>query len=399
MSLPGQRFIFDTLLLAMVPEAERQQLSGAAAAAAASPAPRRSAPTALSGTAPRRAVRGAARGPMRISTRVIAERLAAGGPRVVYPPSARPQQAVLLPSARSSPALIRPPSPAPPPTIRLPSVRPPPAIGPPSSSPLPSVGPLPAFRTPSARHCPPSRVRALTVFWWTFFGLLETRWRVAEARCDEFDVVLDIGRQYRPNDQVFKTFSINWLSKRIGVSIEKINISTNATSKCKLESFQEDYEIRESVERKKERKEEKKKKKRKKKKAISTIPYLLVENKQQIYEQKSRFPLPDILGESAPGQAGLTCWEKAFMWSSTARTSGMTSLPPVVMGVVPRWRRATCSTARPSVKLMGAPLNMASRRASTCRARACETVERFASSTTHQLRGKGPREHFHYLNK
>src|SRR5882724_1982104 len=57
------------------------------------------------------------------------------------------------------------------------------------------------------------------------------------------------------------------------------------------------------------------------------------------------------------------------MCASAASTSGMTSFPSTKMGRRARLRSATCSTARPSVRLMGAPANMRSRMASTPAAR------------------------------
>lgn len=60
-----------------------------------------------------------------------------------------------------------------------------------------------------------------------------------------------------------------------------------------------------------------------------------------------------------------TCWQNDFIFSRTLLTSGITSLPSTRMGVFDRFRRATCSTARFSVKLIFSPLNMRSRAAST----------------------------------
>ena len=48
----------------------------------------------------------------------------------------------------------------------------------------------------------------------------------------------------------------------------------------------------------------------------------------------------------------------------------MTSCPPTKMGRDDRLRRATCKTARPSVRLMGSPANIWSRIDSTPAARA-----------------------------
>ena len=49
------------------------------------------------------------------------------------------------------------------------------------------------------------------------------------------------------------------------------------------------------------------------------------------------------------------------MAASTPRTSGITSFPPTITGDFDWLRSAVCSTARPSVVLMIAPANIASR--------------------------------------
>ncbi len=50
--------------------------------------------------------------------------------------------------------------------------------------------------------------------------------------------------------------------------------------------------------------------------------------------------------------------EKVFIFSSTALTSGITSLPSTKIGVLLRLRSATCSTARFSVRLIFSPENI-----------------------------------------
>ncbi len=50
--------------------------------------------------------------------------------------------------------------------------------------------------------------------------------------------------------------------------------------------------------------------------------------------------------------------EKCFIFSSTAFTSGITSLPSTRIGVLLRLRSATCSTARSSVRLIFSPENI-----------------------------------------
>ena len=64
--------------------------------------------------------------------------------------------------------------------------------------------------------------------------------------------------------------------------------------------------------------------------------------------------------------------QNSFIWLKTALTSGMTSLPSTKIGVFFLFRRAICRTARPSVKFIFSPLNMASRMASTFLSLACE---------------------------
>ena len=57
--------------------------------------------------------------------------------------------------------------------------------------------------------------------------------------------------------------------------------------------------------------------------------------------------------------------EKCAMRARTAFTSGMTSWPSTKTGVLERLRSAVCSTARPSVRLIGSPRNIASRFSAT----------------------------------
>ncbi len=69
----------------------------------------------------------------------------------------------------------------------------------------------------------------------------------------------------------------------------------------------------------------------------------------------------------------LTLPQNSFMWASTAFTPGITSSPFTMIGVFARLRRAMCRTALSSVKLIFSPENIASRDASTLRARAWGT--------------------------
>ena len=57
--------------------------------------------------------------------------------------------------------------------------------------------------------------------------------------------------------------------------------------------------------------------------------------------------------------------ENSPMAASTALTSGITSRPSTMTGVLERLRSAVCSTARSSVMLMISPANIASRFSST----------------------------------
>ena len=73
------------------------------------------------------------------------------------------------------------------------------------------------------------------------------------------------------------------------------------------------------------------------------------------------------------------------MRSTTAWTPGTTSSPSTTMRVPRGARKATCSTARPSVTLIFSPANIASTRARTPHARARSSSSRSVSSVTRCL--------------
>lgn len=56
----------------------------------------------------------------------------------------------------------------------------------------------------------------------------------------------------------------------------------------------------------------------------------------------------------------ITWLQNCFIWSRTALTLGITSLPSTSMGSLDLFLRATCSTARDSVKLIFSPENILS---------------------------------------
>ena len=83
--------------------------------------------------------------------------------------------------------------------------------------------------------------------------------------------------------------------------------------------------------------------------------------------------LPPSVAAIAPER---TPSAKAAIRSSTPSTSGITSRPSTRIGLPERLRSATCSTARSSVVLILAPVNMRSRRSGTPRAAASSIEQR-----------------------
>lgn len=107
------------------------------------------------------------------------------------------------------------------------------------------------------------------------------------------------------------------------------------------------------------------------KKKTQTVPNLAdMDMKSKAVALKEHKAAGDENNTTQRPNLKLTLPQNSFMWASTAFTPGITSSPFTMMGVFERFRRAMCKTARSSVKLIFSPENMASREASTLRARA-----------------------------